>query len=141
MIVITHKPLDAESLLSGVSDPAHGAQASFVGIVRDKHEGRDVLAVTYEAFEPLARKVLAEIVAGAENRHGAKVAAAHRLGRLSVGEASVLVAASSPHRAEAFDACREVIEEIKKRLPVWKKEHYAGGDSAWLAGCSLSRPA
>ncbi len=137
MIEVTDRPLELSALFEAVSDPAHGGQASFVGTVRDHHEGHDVLAVTYEAFEPLAKKVLAEIALEAGRRHGAKVAAAHRLGKLAVGQASVAVAASAVHRAEAFAACREVIEEIKKRLPVWKKEHYVDGDSAWLSGCAL----
>jgi len=138
MTSIASEPLDLQALFAAVSDPAHGGQASFIGTVRDLHEGRKVLAVTYEAFEPLAKKVLAEIALEAGRRHGAKVAAAHRLGQLTVGQASVAVAASAVHRAEAFAACREVIEEIKKRLPVWKKEHYVDGESSWLSGCALS---
>ena len=138
MILLTKEPLDVPALLAAVAEPGRGGNDVFVGTVRDSHDGRAVLAVTYEAFEPLAVKVLAAIAAEAEARHGAKVAAAHRLGRLKVGEASVAIAAGSPHRAEAFAACRDVIEEIKKRLPVWKQEHYVDGDSAWLAGCALS---
>lgn len=138
MTSIAPEPLDLQALFAAVGDPAHGGQASFIGTVRDLHESRKVLAVTYEAFEPLAKKVLAEIALEAGRRHGAKVAAAHRLGKLFVGEASVAVAASAVHRAEAFAACREVIEEIKKRLPVWKKEHYVDGESSWLSGCALS---
>lgn len=138
MILLTNEPLDVAALLAAVADPGRGGQDVFVGTVRDSHEGRAVLAVTYEAFEPLAKKVLAQIAAEAAAQHGAKIAAAHRLGRLKVGQASVAIAASCPHRAEAFAACRQVIEQIKKRLPVWKQEHYVDGDSAWLAGCSLS---
>jgi molybdopterin synthase catalytic subunit len=138
MTKITTRPLDLQALFDEVRDPAHGGQASFVGTVRDNHEGHKVLAVSYEAFEPLAEKILADIAREAGRRHNATVAAAHRLGKLAVGEASVAVAASSMHRAEAFAACREVIEEIKKRLPVWKKEHYEGGESSWLSGCALS---
>lgn len=138
MTTITSEALDLQALLAAVSDRSHGGQASFVGTVRDLHDGREVLAVTYEAFEPLAGKVLAEIALEAGRRHGAKVAAAHRLGKLAVGQASVVVAASAVHRTEAFAACREVIEEIKKRLPVWKKEHYVDGESSWLSGCALS---
>lgn len=130
-------PLDAAALTSFAGAPGHGAVAVFIGVVRDLHEGRSVEAVSYDAFEPLAAKTLAAIAREAAERFGAVVAAEHRLGRLLVGEASVAIAAGSPHRAEAFDACRWVIEEIKRRLPVWKQEHYADGGSSWLEGCSL----
>jgi molybdopterin synthase catalytic subunit len=136
--MITKSPIDLNALIAAVAAPGHGGQASFVGVVRDEHEGKRVESVTYEAFEPLAEKVLNEIVAQAGANHGAKVVAAHRVGRLKVGEASVAIVAASPHRAEAFAACREVIEEIKKRVPVWKKEHYADGTESWLEGCKLA---
>ncbi len=135
---IAEEPLKPEELQASVLDQGHGAMALFVGIVRATHEGRRVSAVSYEAFKPLAEKVLARIVREAERRFGARVAAAHRLGRLKVGEASVIVAAGSPHRGEAFEACRAAIEEIKARLPVWKKELYINGESRWLKGCSLA---
>ena len=141
MTSISERPVRPEELLDLVSANAHGAQSLFLGVVRDEHEGRRVTAVTYEAFAPLAEKALAEIVAEAESRWPVQVAAAHRLGRLAIGEASVGIAAGSPHRAEAFEACRFVIEEIKRRLPVWKKEHYSDGESRWLSGCALgNRP-
>lgn len=134
---ITEEPLRLEGLRDFVSEPGHGAQAVFLGVVRDHHEGRKVLAVTYEAFEPLARRLLGRIAEEAALRWSAKVAVAHRLGRLKTGQASVAIAAASAHRAEAFAACRQTIEEIKARLPVWKKEHYADGESSWLEGCAL----
>jgi molybdopterin synthase catalytic subunit len=136
--VITEAPLDLSDLVAAVDAPGHGAQASFVGMVRDNHDGKRVEGVTYDCFAPLAEKTLHDIVAAAEKRHGAKIAAAHRVGRLAVGEASVAIAAGAPHREQAFAACREVIEEIKRRLPVWKQEHYAEGGSSWLDGCRLS---
>lgn len=138
--VVTERPIRPEELLDLVSRPAHGAQALFLGVVRDHHEGRAVRGVTYDSFRPLAEKVLLEIAADAERRWPCLVACAHRVGRLDVGETSVAVAAASAHRAQAFDACRHVIEEIKRRLPVWKLEHYAEGASAWLPGCSLDAP-
>ena len=100
-------------------------------------DGRAVEAVTYDAFEPLALKVLGEIAEEAARRFGARVAVEHRVGRLAVGEASLAIAAGAKHRGEAFDACRFALEEIKRRLPVWKQEHYAGGEAAWLEGCAL----
>jgi molybdopterin synthase catalytic subunit len=136
--MITEAPLDVASLIALVEASGHGAQASFVGVVRDNHDGKKVEAVTYDCFAPLAEKTLRDIAAAAEKRHGAKVAAAHRTGRLGVGEASVAIAAGAPHREQAFAACREVIEEIKRRLPVWKQEHYADGGASWLDGCRLA---
>ena len=136
---VTAKRLDPAALARAVSSPRHGALAAFVGTVRSPHAGRRVAAVTYDCFTPLAEKELARIVAVAERRWPVSVAAAHRTGRLKVGEASVAIAAASAHRAPAYDACRFVIEQIKLRLPVWKKEHYPGGDGRWLAGCALRR--
>ena len=134
---ITRGRLDPARLAGSLASPKNGASACFTGIVRSVHAGRRVKAVNYDAFAPLAEKELARIAAEAERRWPAAVAAEHRLGRLRVGEASVAVAAASMHRAEAFEACRFVIEEIKRRLPVWKKEHYVKGKSRWLPGCSL----
>lgn len=134
---LARRPLDPARLLACVRHPACGAVDLFVGAVRDHHEGRAVEAVTYEAFEPLAAAELERIRTEAEARHGARVAVAHRIGTLRVGEASLVVAAASAHRAEAFAACRQVVEAVKARLPVWKKEHYAGGGSRWLEGCAL----
>lgn len=135
--VVTERPLRPEEMLDLVADPRHGAQALFVGVVRDLHEGRKVSAVTYDAFPPLAERELAAIAKEAEERWQARIAAGHRIGRLEVGESSVVIAAGSEHRAEAFEACRYVIEQIKLRLPVWKKEHGADGSARWLEGCAL----
>ncbi len=139
MIIVTKSRLDPAALDRAVASRKHGAVASFVGTVRSPHAGRAVTAVSYDCFVPLAVKELARIKAAAERRWPVTVAVAHRTGRLKVGEASVAIAAGSGHRAEAFAACRFVIEEIKHRLPVWKKEHYARGDGRWLPGCALGR--
>lgn len=136
---MTASRLDPAALCRAVSSPRHGAVASFVGTVRAVHAGRRVKAVSYDCFVPLAEKELARIAADAEKRWPVRVAVAHRVGRLAVGTASVAIAAGSGHRAEAFEACRFVIEEIKRRVPVWKKEHYLKGDGRWLAGCALHR--
>lgn len=138
MVGLTDLPIRSADLAACVAEHGCGAQALFVGAVRDKNEGRAVTAVTYDAFRPLALKVLQDIAREARERWGARVAVVHRLGRLEVGDASVAVAAAAPHRAEAFAACRFVIDGIKVRLPVWKKEHYAEGEGRWLEGCSLS---
>lgn len=134
---IVRSPILLERLSVFVSDGSFGAQAFFAGVVRKENEGRAVEAVTYDGYEPLASRALREIVEEAARRCGGKAAAVHRLGRLAVGDTSVAVAAASPHRAEAFEACSWMIEEIKRRLPVWKKEHYAGGRTEWLEGSEL----
>jgi len=139
MIIVTKSRLDPAALDRAVTSRKHGAVASFVGTVRSPHAGRVVTAVSYDCFAPLAEKELARIKSAAERRWPVTVAVAHRTGRLKVGEASVAIAAGSGHRAEAFEACRFVIEEIKHRLPVWKKEHYAKGEGRWLPGCALRR--
>ena len=135
--VVTERPIRPEEMLDLISDPRHGAQALFVGVVRERHEGRKVAAVTYDAFPPLAERELASIAAEAAQRWPVRIAAGHRIGKIVVGESSVVIAAGSEHRAEAFEACRFVIEEIKKRLPVWKKEHDEDGTERWLDGCAL----
>ena len=139
MISITKSRLDPAALSRAVSAPKHGAVASFIGIVRSPHAGRRVAAVSYDCFLPLAEKELARIAAAAERRWPARIAVAHRIGRLKVGEASVAIAAGSAHRAQACAACRFVLEEIKLRLPIWKQEHDARGAGRWLAGCALPR--
>jgi molybdopterin synthase catalytic subunit len=120
------------------SGDAHGAGAvvTFLGTVRGENEGRRVLRLEYEAFEPLALKVFATIRNEAGARWpSARVAFHHRVGRLELGEVSVGIAASSPHRAEAFAACRYVIERIKQIAPVWKREFFEGGD-VWIEGAT-----
>jgi molybdopterin synthase catalytic subunit len=139
MTAVMTSRLDPAALKRAVSSPRHGALAAFVGTVRAAHAGRRVKSVSYDCFAPLAEKALARIAADAEKRWPARVAVAHRVGRLKVGEASVAIAVGSVHRAAAFEASRYVIEEIKRRLPVWKKEYYLKGDGRWLNGCALRR--
>ena len=134
-IRIVDSPIDANSLLESVRHPGHGAQVLFVGTVRDLNEGRSVIGIRYEAYREMAESVLRDIVREAtKGDDHMLVGALHRTGELRVGEASVAIAVSSPHRAEAFAAARYIIEEIKKRLPVWKHESFAGGGSEWLSG-------
>jgi molybdopterin synthase catalytic subunit len=136
---VTRARLDPAALAASVSSPKHGAVSTFVGVVRSVHAGRRVKGIEYDCFSPLAEKELARILAEAEKRWPARVEAAHRVGALRVGEASVAVAAGSMHRAEAIAACRWTIDEIKRRLPVWKKERYVKGEGRWLPGCALHR--
>lgn len=137
---VTFDPIRADDVLEKVGGPGDGAVALFMGVVRNANEGRPVSGMEYEGYAAMARDELSAIVAEAARRAGdGRVAALHRLGKLKVGEASVAIAVSSPHRAPAFDAARHVIEEIKKRLPVWKREHYLDGEPAWLEGQTPSR--
>ena len=131
---ITESVLDTQAVLAAVGTPEDGAILLFLGTVRKQNEGRDVTGMRYDAYSAMAERVLREIAEEAADRFGAtRVAAAHRTGELAIGDVSVAVAVSTPHRANAFAAGRHVIDELKVRLPVWKKEHYTDG-SNWLAG-------
>lgn len=127
--------ISPEAVLADVGSDEHGAALLFLGVVRNHAEGRSVRGMHYDAYEAMAETVLREIATEASERLGTDaVSVVHRTGDLGVGEVSVAIAVSSPHRAEAYDASRYVIEEIKKRLPVWKREHYVEGDDAWVEG-------
>ncbi|HJS47895.1 MAG TPA: molybdenum cofactor biosynthesis protein MoaE [Gemmatimonadales bacterium] len=132
MPYLQESPLDPASLLAAVSAPGRGGICSFVGNVRDRHEGRSVVGLDYSAYGPMAEAAMGEILAEAESRWPVRVAAEHRVGGLVVGEAAVVVAAAGAHRDEAFAACRYVIEELKRRVPIWKRERYADGSEAWV---------
>ena len=134
-IDVTAESIDPAAVLDRVGRPEDGAVAFFLGVVRNHSEGRPVSGMEYAGYDEMAREELGAIVAEAAERAGSdRIAAVHRLGRLAIGEVSVAIAVSAPHRAEAFDAARYVIEEIKKRLPVWKREHYLDRDAEWLDG-------
>ena len=126
-------PLEPERYRAALADRSAGGYASFEGWVRDHNEGRTVQRLEYEAFESLAVKEGERIVAEAVERFGvARAACVHRVGSLEIGELAVWVGVSSGHRGEAFDACRYIIDEVKHRVPIWKKEHYTDGDSGWV---------
>lgn len=132
---VTREPIDPTVVLGLVGSERDGAALLFLGVVRDHNDGRAVSGVTYEAYGEMAEKVLSAIAGEAAARAGTdRIAVVHRVGELGVGEASVAIAVSSPHRAEAYEASRYVIEEIKLRLPVWKRERYHGGSERWLEG-------
>ncbi|HEX6134176.1 MAG TPA: molybdenum cofactor biosynthesis protein MoaE [Longimicrobiales bacterium] len=132
---ITRDAIDPQAVLARVGTAADGALILFLGTVRDQNEGRAVHGMHYDAYADMAETVLREIAAEAAQRAGSdRIAVAHRIGTLAIGEVSVAIAVSTPHRAESFDAARYIIEQIKQRLPVWKQEHYTAGDSRWLAG-------
>jgi molybdopterin synthase catalytic subunit len=129
---LVDEPLDVAAVLREVEDPEAGAVASFVGTVRRRSRERDVVHLEYEAFEEMAEPMLAQLGAELTARHAlCAVAVHHRLGRVEVGEASVVIAVSAPHRSAALDACREAIETLKTTIPLWKKEVYAGGEE-WI---------
>ncbi|MDH5758648.1 MAG: molybdenum cofactor biosynthesis protein MoaE [Gemmatimonadota bacterium] len=132
---IVRNPIAPSEVLARVGHPEDGAVLLFLGVVRDHADGRSVTGMRYECYEEMAEEVLAEIAGEAALRLGTdRLAVVHRVGELAIGETSVAIAVSSPHRGEGYDASRFVIEEIKKRLPVWKHEHYADGASAWVEG-------
>lgn len=138
-VATTAQPLDASAALEFCSAPGHGAADLFIGRVRDINQGRSVLAVSYDLHEILCRNVFREIADEALAQWGSETRLwlVHRHGRLEVGEASVIAAASSRHRDEAFKACRFLVEEMKHRAPIWKQEHYIDGDSEWVQGHAL----
>lgn len=126
-------PLDIDALRASVQDVAHGGYAAFEGWVRNHNEGIAVTALEYEAFEALAVKEGERIIAEACERFGVTAArCVHRVGGLALGDVAVWVGVSAPHRDEAFRACRYIIDEVKHRVPIWKKEHYVNGDSGWV---------
>ena len=133
---VTAVPLDPAVTTASVSAAECGAVATFVGLVRNHNVGRRVLYLEYECYEPLAVKAFQLIAAEAEERWpGVMLAIDHRVGRLEIGDASVVIAAGSPHRADAFAVCRYAIERIKQIAPIWKREHFDGGET-WIEGAT-----
>jgi molybdopterin synthase catalytic subunit len=131
---LTRAPLDLGSLVSRVSAPSRGGIACFLGVVRDHHQGRAVTSLEYSAYDAMAEAECARIVAEARARWQADIALEHRLGHLEVGDAAVAIAAAAAHRDAAFAACRYVIEEVKRRVPIWKRERFADGSETWVGG-------
>jgi molybdopterin synthase catalytic subunit len=138
-VSITSAPIDVAAAHAFVADPAHGATCSFVGAVRENNLGRAVVGVGYDVFEPLAEKVLRRLCEAVAADLGGRIniSLSHFKGRLDVGGVSVVIAVSTPHRAESFAACRRLIEELKHNAPIWKQEHYTDGDSEWVQGHAL----
>jgi molybdopterin synthase catalytic subunit len=129
---LTRAAIDPVALTTAVATPADGAVASFVGVVRDNHGEREVLWLEYEAHEEMAQKQLAALIDEARRRWPVgRVAIQHRLGRLDIGEVSVAIAVAAPHRAEALEACRWLIDTLKAEVPIFKKETYTDGEG-WV---------
>jgi molybdopterin synthase catalytic subunit len=138
LVAVTAAPLDLRALTTEVARDASGdgAIAAFTGLVRDHNQGRAVKFLEYEAYEPLAVKALDRIREEARAAWPAtRLAVHHRIGRLEIGEASIIIVAASPHRGDAFAACRYTIERVKQIVPIWKHEHFDGGE-VWLEGAT-----
>jgi molybdopterin synthase catalytic subunit len=132
MFHATNQPIDLNELVLFVTDPEAGAIATFIGTTRNNNEGRKVIGLDYEAYPQMAEKELARISEDAKKQWPiCRMAIVHRLGPVKIGEASVIIAVSSAHRDAAFAACRYAIEEIKKTVPIWKKEVFEGGE-VWI---------
>ena len=130
---IVDRPLNAGALLNEVAHHRNGATVLFVGTVREQNEGHTVSGLDYSAYAGMAERELTSIASEAAQRWGTPdIAVEHRVGALELGEASVVIAVAHPHRGEAYDASRYIIEELKKRLPIWKKERYLDGRAEWV---------
>jgi molybdopterin synthase catalytic subunit len=139
MFRVTDKPINLQELVDFVSDPAAGAIATFIGTTRDNNENRKVIALDYEAYREMAEKELARIGAEAAKKWQiCKIAIVHRIGPVQITQASVIIAVSSGHREAAFAASRFAIEEIKRIVPIWKKEVFEGGE-VWI-GTQTGQP-
>jgi molybdopterin synthase catalytic subunit len=133
MIRISRQVLRPDELRDRLTDPRAGAYAAFEGWIRNENEGHDVLRLEYESYEPLAVKEGERVLREAAEKYPILEAeCVHRVGMLEIGECAVWVGVTAPHRDEAFAACRYIIDQVKVRLPIWKKEHYADGHSGWV---------
>jgi len=138
-ITIGREPIDVGALEREVADPAAGAIVSFTGTTRRDNAGRKVLRLEYEAYEPMALSEMRKLaIEAAERWKIVRIAIAHRVGVVEIGETSVAIAVSAAHRGEAFEACRFAIDRLKEIVPIWKKEHFEGGE-VWI-GCQTSHP-
>jgi MoaE-MoaD fusion protein len=129
---LSAEPLSLDAVVEEVRSDSAGAIATFVGTTRQQSRGRSVLHLDYEAYEEMAERVMAEIAAELSERHDlCEIAIHHRTGRVDIGDASVVIAVSAPHRQDALAACKEAIDTLKERVPLWKKEFYEGGEE-WI---------
>lgn len=135
---LTDEPIDSAALVRRVLRRSDGAYVLFEGVVRDHHEGKAVASIFYDAYRPMAEKEMQKILDEVVRAYpGVTLAAVHRLGHLAVGESSIAIVAASPHRAEAFGACRSMIDRIKETVPIWKKERGPDGEEwvGWQGRC------
>ena len=139
---LVNRPIDAAVLTAEVARAANGATLLFIGTVRDVNDGRGVTGIEYSAYESMAQRELADIVHEAARRFGTEdIVVEHRLGTLELGDASIVIGVAHPHRGAAYDASRYVIEQIKRRVPIWKCEHYVDGTREWVGASNDLRPA
>ncbi|HWP58841.1 MAG TPA: molybdenum cofactor biosynthesis protein MoaE [Candidatus Acidoferrales bacterium] len=139
MFALTEKPIRIGELLDSVTRPGAGAIVTFIGTTRDHNEGRKVLALSYEAYPGMAEQELERIAVEAKKKWAIEeMAIVHRTGRVDIGQVSVAIAVSAAHREDAFAACRFAIEEIKRKVPIWKKELFEGGE-LWIGTQSGQR--
>jgi molybdopterin synthase catalytic subunit len=135
LVRLSSEPLSVDDALTFIADPGAGGSCLFIGTVRDRSDAGDVTGLHYEAWDDLATERLSEIAAEMLDRWPLRrVAILHRTGDLAVGEASVVVACSAPHRTEAFEACRHGIDRLKEDVPIWKKEGLVSGEARWVMG-------
>ena len=138
---IVRQPIDVSALLAEVQDTANGATVLFLGHVRDMNDGRPVAGIEYSAYGEMAERELAAIASECASAFGiAHLAIEHRLGTLALGEASIAIAVAHPHRAPAYEASRFIIEEVKRRLPIWKREGYVDGSNEWVNANGVPEP-
>ena len=134
MVALTRERIDRDALVAKLKQPADGAVVVFDGIVRDNTRGRKTLYLDYEAYEEMALAQIGKLAREAAERFAIdRVGVVHRLGRLEIGESSIVIVVTSAHRAAAFDACRWLIDTLKRTVPIWKKEHFADG-AVWTDG-------
>lgn len=132
MFALSYQTLEVAGLIERLlPDDSAGALVCFEGRVRDQHAGRRVLRLDYEAHEALAVEEGERLLAEACRRHGVRAACVHRLGELALGDIAVWVGVAGGHRAESFEACRWIIDQVKERVPIWKREYYADGEVIW----------
>jgi molybdopterin synthase catalytic subunit len=138
MIKIVHAPIDFDEILRSVKSPEAGAIDIFIGTTRNHSNGKEVLSLEYEAYEPMALRLMEGIIAEAHRRWSIiRIAIVHRVGKVEIGEASVIIAVSAAHRQEAFEACRYAIDAMKRDVPIWKREVFSDGE-AWAGRQSES---
>lgn len=132
MAVLTHDPLDPAAVAATLANPGRGAVVTFAGVVRNHHMGRAVVGLEYTAYEPMAAREIGAIIAEAEAADDVGVAVVHRLGPLVPGDVAVVVAVAAAHRDAAFRVCREVLDAVKARVPIWKRERHPDGTESWV---------
>lgn len=128
---VTAQPIDEAAVRAAVASPEHGALVLFLGVIRDHDGGEQVRSLDYSAH-PEAERMLAALVRDEVERSGVHLSAAHRIGSLAIGDAALVAAAASPHRAEAFAAIERLVERIKHEVPIWKRQHFADGSAEWV---------